>query len=327
MTTTPTLRPMTITEILDGAFRIYRKHVLTFIGIAALLQVPMIILYSVFMLTIYKGAMTDLMSFTTKTPTIAPGTNPLSFFPTVSYFTMLGFGLLLGLLQGLIIHNLISGALARAIASSYIGEPMGILEAYRIGWKRFFSLIAASILPSTISFILLMLVGGVLGLIIMLGVMGNNSSNTSIGLIILGVVLAGLFMIAAFVVSIIVYIRFMLSTQAVMLEDAGPIVALRRSWNLTKGGFWRAVGLVTIMGIIIYFVAGIPGAALNMAIQLAIRDPETVIMWSTLGSVLNQLGLIIAMPLQFATYTLLYYDQRVRKEAFDLELKIQQAAL
>ena len=44
MKSTPRLRPMSIGDMLDAAFRLYRQHFLTFIGIVALLQVPMAML-------------------------------------------------------------------------------------------------------------------------------------------------------------------------------------------------------------------------------------------------------------------------------------------
>ena len=40
----PQLRPMSLSDMLDAAFRLYRKHFLTFVGIVALLLVPMAIL-------------------------------------------------------------------------------------------------------------------------------------------------------------------------------------------------------------------------------------------------------------------------------------------
>ena len=39
----PRLRPMALADMLDTAFRLYRRHFLTFVGIVALLQVPMAI--------------------------------------------------------------------------------------------------------------------------------------------------------------------------------------------------------------------------------------------------------------------------------------------
>ncbi len=38
------------------------------------------------------------------------------------------------------------------------------------------------------------------------------------------------------------------------------------------------------------------------------------------------IGLIISYPLLFSVYTLLYYDLRIRKEGYDLEVLAQQAA-
>ncbi len=47
----------------------------------------------------------------------------------------------------------------------------------------------------------------------------------------------------------------------------------------------------------------------------------------TINTVVRQIGLIAALPIQLGVYTLLYYDLRMRKEGYDLELQAQQLAL
>lgn len=326
MTTTPTLRPMTITEILDGAFRIYRRHALTFIGIAAATQVPMLIISLLLQATIYGDALKDVMAFSTLTPTIAPGTNPMAFFPFRSYMILMVVGVLLSILQVLIAHNLLSGALARAISRSYLGEPINILDSYRMGWKAFFSLIAVSLVPLILGFLAILLLGGIMAAVIMLSTGGDTFSSLPLMIVLFLLIL--LFFIAIAVLMLFIYVRFLLSVQAVVLEGVGPLAALKRGWQLTSGAFWRTIGIITIMGIISYFVSGIPSSAISMMIQFGgLKNVDSILMWSMISGVIAQLGAMLALPLQFAAYTLLYYDQRVRKEAFDLELKIQQAAL
>ena len=91
MEPTPRLRPMSISDMLDAAFRLYRQHFLTFIGIVALLQVPMAILQFAAQLP-YLQAM---QRFTARPPVLAPGASPLDIFPfgqLLPYYALI-FGL------------------------------------------------------------------------------------------------------------------------------------------------------------------------------------------------------------------------------------------
>src|SRR5215208_3149079 len=74
---TPRLRPMSISDMLDAAFRLYRRHFLTFIGIVALLQVPMAILQFAAQLPFLQA----MQRFTASPPVLAPGASPLDIFP------------------------------------------------------------------------------------------------------------------------------------------------------------------------------------------------------------------------------------------------------
>ena len=132
MNSMPQLRPMSIGDMLDAAFRLYRQHFLTFIGIVALLQVPMAMLQFAAQLPYMQA----LQRFTARPPVLAPGANPLDIFPfaqLLPYYALI-FGL--SIFQYLLVYNLMTGALANAISRSYLGQPISILSAYNIGLKR-----------------------------------------------------------------------------------------------------------------------------------------------------------------------------------------------
>jgi hypothetical protein len=73
----PQLRPMSIGDMLDAAFRLYRQHFLTIIGIVALLQAPMAMLQFLAQLPYMQA----LQRFTARPPVLAPGASPLDIFP------------------------------------------------------------------------------------------------------------------------------------------------------------------------------------------------------------------------------------------------------
>lgn len=325
MTTQPTLRPLTIGDLLDAAFRLYRKHFVTFIGIVALLQVPMVIIQVVLQLTVYGGALTEILNFNRRPPAFTPGANPLAALPLAAFLTIYGISLVLGLVQYLVVYNLITGALSRAVAHSYLGQPVSILSSYRMGWRTFSSLVGASLLPYLASLIVLVPIFA----LFFAAIVGTTSQVETLPIWAIILLIIGLlvFSIGMFFLVMFVYVRFLIAPQAIVLEGQGPLQGLGRSWNLTKQAFWRTLLLIVLMGIVVYLVSGIPASVVSLAGQLLAPGVQGVLTATLIATLLSQVGLILALPLQFSVYTLLYYDQRVRREAYDLELQTQSAAL
>ena len=84
---------------------------------------------------------------------------------------------------------------------------------------------------------------------------------------------AALLLLVYFAGFLAVWIRLMLTTPIAAVEKAGPIEMLTRSWNLTRGHFWRLLGFAilfalaagiaifaisAIVGIVIFLIAGPP---------------------------------------------------------------------
>jgi uncharacterized membrane protein len=124
----------------------------------------------------------------------------------------------------------------------------------------------------------------------------------------------GLASILLIIPGIIVAMGYSVVTQIVVLERLDSATdALGRSWELTKGFKWRALGLIILASLI----AGVPAAVPDMMSD-AIPSLRTPL------SVLSQLLQLALTPVLPCVLTVFYYDLRVRKEAFDLELLSQQ---
>ncbi len=108
--------------------------------------------------------------------------------------------------------------------------------------------------------------------------------------------------------GIIVWCGYAVVGQIVVLEEPPRALdALGRSWELTRGHRWTAFALIFILAL----VAAIPGFAAGVLVALG------------LGTVALTIGAITALtlaPLMPCGVTLYYYDLRVRKEAFDLQM-------
>jgi hypothetical protein len=113
--------------------------------------------------------------------------------------------------------------------------------------------------------------------------------------------------------AIFLYIKFYFVTSAVVIEDARG-KALSRSWNLTKGRWWPIFGASLLAGII----AGIASAILTIpAAIIGATDTGDTIAW-VFSAGLSSAASVIVTPFTIAVTVLLYFDARIRREAFDL---------
>ncbi len=122
----------------------------------------------------------------------------------------------------------------------------------------------------------------------------------------------GLGFILLFVPGIIVACGLSVATTALVLEGLGsPIDAMSRSWSLTRG--YR--GKVFFALLIAFLLIGIPTLALGMIAALVGTE--------TLLTVVGTLLAMLVTPFLYVTITVIYYDLRVRKEGFDLDMLAQ----
>jgi hypothetical protein len=127
-------------------------------------------------------------------------------------------------------------------------------------------------------------------------------------------ILAGLAAILLLVPGIVVACGLSVAVQAAVLEPLpGGTDGLGRSWSLTRGFKWRAFGLyVVVIVLLLLFLLGFAFlAGLAAALMPLLLVPALI-----------GVGLIFLFlyPFTSCVFTLYYYDLRVRKEAFDLDL-------
>jgi hypothetical protein len=145
-----------------------------------------------------------------------------------------------------------------------------------------------------------------------------RSASGLIGRLILLSFMTSLVIGAGFILLIVPGVIFVaglaLSTVALVLEQPMTATgAMSRSWELSKGfrGKTLLTLLVTVLLLVIpTMVAGIIAAIVGL---LGISSQLVILV---LAGVLG----IFVYPFMYVTLTVLYYDLRVRKEGFDLEL-------
>jgi hypothetical protein len=128
--------------------------------------------------------------------------------------------------------------------------------------------------------------------------------------------------------GVILAVGLVLAIPAVVLEPGlSPMKALSRSWQLTRGSRWRIFGLGVVLLVLIY----VPVIAIGTI--FAVLLPGSMPAGPTAGSAMLAAVLALAItglvqifiyPLFYCVLTITYYDLRVRKEGFDLELLASQ---
>ena len=290
------LRPMGVADILDETVELYKSSFILLVGIAAVMYVP----YSVF--TQYSA--TRIISIASL-PNRAPGPEIYSSLAitAISYLYLF------------ITAPLVTGALTYAISEVYLGHKPTILDSFRrvFSFSIFGQLLAAIGLKVIVFIIPLMFAVSVVFLSVMSFVTLQSSWP-----VILGLVLIPLFSVA---LSIFLLLRLALIEPAIIVETSGVGHAISRSWKLMSGNLGKCLGLYFITLIVVSFVsyfATIPTqSAVAGAIIKGVAPSGVFIALHTIISAL--VGAALA-PVTSIVIILLYYDIRIRKEGFDLEL-------
>lgn len=133
------------------------------------------------------------------------------------------------------------------------------------------------------------------------------------------------FLLVAIVYAIFMALRYSLAVPSCVVEDLKARQAIRRSIELTKGARGRIflLGLLALavqMGLVLitqlfFIVATVKD---NGQLSASIRALQQVVAFFT--------NTFVA-PIYATGLTLFYYDQRVRKEGFDLERMMQAAGM
>ena len=134
----------------------------------------------------------------------------------------------------------------------------------------------------------------------------------------LGVVLGLLLLIMP---GVWLYVAWALATPALLVEGMRGRRALGRSFGLVKGRWWRTFGVLVVGFILATIVSTVVQAVFLVGIFLG-EDNNALVL--VLSAIAGTVGLAISTPFQAALLTVVYFDLRVRKEGFDLELLAQE---
>jgi hypothetical protein len=188
------LPPRRIGELLSAALQLYRRHWRTLMAIAAVVVVP---------LTLVQYGIGHWFR-TNGQQLHDPAEVSTSFWAVAS-------ASLLAALVGLLLYQVLTGAITRTIATEVAGQDLGVEQSYRFGFARLGPILVVSIL---------------VGLATLLG------------------------LIVFIIPGIYIGVRLAVSTQALVVEDKRGTEAMRRSWELVGGHWWHAAFTLLVAGLI-----------------------------------------------------------------------------
>jgi uncharacterized membrane protein len=247
----PALRPLSMGEILDVSFQVYRRHFAALATVAVICS-GLPVLFSLFIEA--SGGMFQHI-----------------------WLALLYYGIFV------VLSAIATAATVFIVSESYLGRPLSAAEALSRATPLLWRVIACSILTGF--------------------------------LVIIGFVL--------FVIPGIILICGVIVAFPVLVLEPGTTAsgALARSWALTHGSRWRIFGMLATLLLLLY----IPIIALTAIAALVLPDstPGSAMTGGLVGLVIMGVLQLFLYPLFYCVLTVSYYDLRVRKEGFDLEVLAQ----
>lgn len=282
------IRPMNFGEVLDGALVIYRRHFGLFLKLAVIvLAIPVLLLA-------YLGAR-SLGSFLTPTPNLA------AVFLLIPVF-------ILYYLASLV---LVAGTV-RIISDSYLGRPPQLADALSLGLAKLWGLVAVGLGKGVILLLLSMAVGVVVAV---LGVVAKGAGVVAV-LLAVAAGLAGCWLV------VFVLCGYGVTTPVVVLEELGSSFdAFGRSWDLTSNFRLKVLGL----GALAFLLFNALPSWVLQGLSVVARTVAPPVSFA-LGALATVVPVLLT-PALAAVITLMYYDLRVRREAFDLQMLSRQLGI
>ena len=310
------LRPLGVGDILSGAFTLIRRNPVATLGLAAIIQTCYGIA-SAFLSFQELSATHQLSVSLSGAPTDTQAAHALGqFAASFAPYAAIQFALIF------VFQTVLTGMLTGALGHGLLGHKVTIGDAWRIA--RVPVVILVSLLVPLIAIAIWVPVV----IIVVVSAVAN--------LAVLTVVLAVVGFLAALVLTIWISIRLTLAVPAVVLEGAGPVDALKRSWQLVQGSWWRVFGVTLLAGIVVAFIGFILQLPFSIVGSLAGGGGGFPTMFNpgssavataaptVLSVVIGAIGSIVAAtctrPISAGVTVLLYTDMRIRKEGLDLAL-------
>jgi len=307
------LRPLALGDILNGAVTSARRNPAATFGLAAIVMTISGVISAISQ-AIERSAVAQFQG----TQQAVQNGQQLSY---QQFDNTLGsvFGVVLpavavALVLSLVLTSALTGMLSAVIGRGVLGQRVSLADAWRAG--RVGPVIATSLL--------LLLIGICIPLPVAVVVVALVLLHLTPVAVLVGV-LGG---IASFVFEAFLLVRLSVTLPALVLERISPVSAIKRSFDLSRGSWWRLFGIELLTWIIV----GITSSVLSLPFTVVGGLASGPLGLFGTGATASMTGLIIAAigrivastvtaPISAGVIVLLYTDLRMRREGLDLALR------
>jgi hypothetical protein len=292
------LRPLTLGEILDRTFSVYRSRFWLFAGICSSAALVQLILSGVQLVMVHSLRLRLTVTG----------------LRTANVLMSAGVGIVVFLL-----FCVLQVATVHALSELYLGRTASLSGSLRAVGGRWLRYIGIGIWQ-------MMSFGGIAAVFLIPAyTLLFRSRGTDVGL----VMIAGLLMFLGFAgggaVGTILYLRNALAVPASVVEGLDVRASMRRSKVLTPGAKGRLFVVMLIAGAL-YLVAGVMEAPLSIVVLQATLHHREALGTQAIMLLVQFVSSSVVPPVTLIGFSLIYFDQRVRKEALDLELMLGEGA-
>ena len=298
------LRPLSVGEILDGAFQAVRANARTMVGTAAA------VVAAVTVLSIVPEAL--LLHRQRGNPALTGGPST-TLDDQLDLLAGVGESRAVSTVLTFVAVTMLNALLIVPVSEAVLGRRMDVAAMWRRARGRLLAALGLALLI-LLAFVLVLLVPSAPGILAF----------------VLGADVAGGVLLVAGVLGMIValfllYTRWSLAAPALVLEHAPVTTALRRSWRIVRGSTWRVFGILLLAGIIVSIgqaVVTVPVGILAGVVGGA--SPYASLPLTFAQLLITGVGAIVAgaifYPFSAAVSALLYIDLRMRREGLDVRL-------
>ncbi len=286
------LRPLSLAEILDTAFRLVQTEWKTLVGLSLIMQIPIVFL----------AARASWL--------FDPFAQPFELGEEASSEMLIEMGLIgagMGLAY-LILYPFIAGAVTASVGNVYLGRRFEFGDAARAGLNSLLRLVAAYVVyvfALGFGFILLAFGGVLVGTALLAALNALGTVGTAIqflgGAVLFVLVMIG-FLFAGAVSALL--------APVVVLESRGIFTSVARIFALGNSSRWRLMGVILTAGMIV----GFPMVGAQMMIGFV--PYVGVLIWAGFQA--------LGFAFTTSVAVVLYFDLRCRAENYDLELLAEQ---
>ena len=299
------LRPLSLGEVLDRIFALYRSRFWLFASIAAVSASVQVVVQAVSLASAHALMRRAVLQ------------GPISAQHPFSMQGMVGaqVGSWIAALAFFLVSAVTQAATSLAMSEVYLNRVASAKEALRFAFRRWYRWIGIAFWQGC-SFAWVPL-ACLIPAVVLMGLGGRNHNHF---LLLLG---GGLLLAASlggFVVGFILYLRNTLAIPAAVVEGLPIRAAMRRSKGLAADTKGRLFVVLLIAGCL-YGVVGVLESPATLLIVFAPNGEHYLAQALTL--LISFLGHTVVAPVALIGLTLVYFDQRVRKEALDLQLLLE----